>query len=300
MVTIRRDIAPVFSRFEAWKLLAFSLPLVPADLASMVYSRVELVFLDKYTDLRVVAQYNVVLMIMTALQSIIKTPLMLVWTPTILSVAKTKFAGDFYAKVTLYLVTIVSFIAFGISLFAGEIIMVIGGTGYSAAARVLPILCLAQVFYITQVMFNVGIILKRKTRYIPIILGIVAATSIISNFMLVPYFGLLGAGYANLLSSLVFAVMIYITSQHFYSIKYDTIRIAKVFIVLLSAYFLSEWLKILIPEWTFLVIRIALLPITLIILWSWHYFDKAELEILKQWWGRLRILGNGNLSNRKR
>ena len=280
--TIRKDMALVFSWSEVRKLLAFGFPLVPADLASMVFTRADLFFLNEYTDLSTVGQYNAAVIIITAIQMLVKTPFMLVWTPMVLSVEKEKFANKFYARVTTYLLTIMGFLTLGISLFANEVIQIVAGPGYEAAARVLPILCLAQVFYIVQISFSMGITLKRKTQYIPVILSGVALTTLVANFLLVPRFGILGAGFAGLLSSIVFAILTYLVSQRIYYVKHDWIRAVKFVVVMLLVYVVAIIIGTFIPAWLFGGIRVLALPLSLFLLLAWHFLKKDEIETVKR------------------
>lgn len=289
--TIRLDLTPTFSWLEARKLLAFGLPLVPAELASMIFTRADLFFLNKYTDLSVVGQYNAAVIVTTILQELIKTPFMLIWTPMILSVEKEKYAKLFYARVTIYLLTITGFLVLGVSLFANEIIWIIAGSGYELAAQILPLLCLVQVFYIVQISLGVGITLKRKTQYIPLILGVVALITLVSNFVLVPRFGILGAGVAGLISAIVFTGLIYWVSNRIYYIQYDVIRIIKVASVLLIVYISTLILGTVIAGWLYFSVRIIMLPLSIFLLIACRFFEEDEVEII--WHQLVKLNGKG-------
>lgn len=280
--TIRADIAPVFSSSEARKMLKFGLPLVLADLGSVIFTRIDLFFLNAYANLSVVGRYNAVVLVINAMQMLILTPFMLVWTPTLLSVSKEKYANIFYARMTIYVLTLVGFLALALSLFAQEVIRIVAGPGYEMGAQVLPILCLAQVFYITQVSFVVGITLERKTQYIPVILVAVAMIAVAANFILVPRLGIEGAAFAGLMSSIAFAALTYTVSQRFYYIKYDTLRAVKVMVVFLSCYAVATVLGVFMTGWLFWVIRLVGLSLSIVVLYNWHFFEEDEMSIVRQ------------------
>jgi O-antigen/teichoic acid export membrane protein len=280
--TIRADIAPVFSLSEARKMLKFGLPLVPADMGSIIYTRADMFFLNAYANLSVVGQYNAVVLVINAMQMLVLSPFMLVWTPMLLSVAKEKYANIFYARMTIYVLTLVGFLAFALSLFTREVIWIVAGPGYEIAAQVLPILCLAQVFYITQVSFVVGITLERKTQYIPVILGAVVMTTVAANFILVPRLGIVGAGFAGLLSSIAFAALTYTVSRRFYPIKYETLRAVKVMVVFLSGYAVATVLGVFMTGWLFWVIRLVVLSLSIVVLYNLHFFEEDEISVVKQ------------------
>jgi len=283
--TIRKDMALEFSRNEARKLLAFGLPLVPADMASMVFARADLFFLNRYTNLSTVGQYNAALIIINAMRMLIKTPFMLIWTPMILSVEKKEFAKEFYARVVIYVLTVSGLLALAISTFSSEIIRVIAGSGYELASQVLPILCLAQVFYLVQISFSVGITLKRKTQFIPLILFTVAVVTMILNFILVPVWGMIGAGIAGLLSAMVFAVLTYTVSQRIYSIPQKWRRITTIVICYSVTYIFVKAFNTFVldqcPEW----MRIALTSVVTIVLSLfsvWYSLSKDEKDKVRR------------------
>jgi len=285
--TIRKDIAPVFSWSEARKLLAFGFPLVPTNLGAMVFARADLFFLNAYTDLGTVGQYNVAVTIITAIQMLIKSPFMLVWTPMLLSVEKEDFANTFYACVTTYLLMVVGFLSLVISLFSTEIIRLVAGSGYDQAAQVLPLLCLAQVFFIVQISFGVGITLRRKTHYVPFLIGLAAIVTLITNFLLVPSIGMMGTGLASLLGSIVFAILTYLVSQRFCYVKHNWVRAAKASIVFLLVYMIPIALKTSVQGWLFWGMRVLALPLSLLLLLAWHFFERDEIEVVKR---RLTLL----------
>ena len=278
LLTISGYIIPAFSPGEARKLLGFGLPVVPANLASLIFLRADLFFLNRYTDLATVGQYNAALMIVNVMQMLIKRPFSLVWTPMMLSVEKEKFAGSFYARVSLYLYTLLGFLTLGIALFSNEIIGIIAGPGYEKAIIALPILCLAQVLYITQTSLGVGITLKRKTRYIPVILSRVAVTALAANFLLVPHWGILGSSVASLLSSVVFMISTYTVSQKIYRVNYSFKRAVKVLVVFLSTYGTVMSATAILPLWLFWTLRFAAMPFSLGVLFVWRFFEKDELK----------------------
>jgi O-antigen/teichoic acid export membrane protein len=287
--TIRDRIAPKFSWNEARKLLAFGLPLVPADLASMIFMRADLFFLNRYTDLSMVGQYNAAATVVTGIQMLVKTPLMLVWTPIVLSVEREGFAKKFYARMTTYVLTVTGLLVLSLSLFAPETIQVIGGAGYETAANVLPILCLSQVFYIIQIAFNVGITLKRKTQYVPFIIGIVAAVTLVTNYLLVPQVGVYGAAYAGLLSSIVFAVLIYSVSQRVYPIKYGWGRMSKTTVVFLLTYIIGSVPDGFLRGWSYLGLRLILLLLAPVLLLMWNFIEQDEIEAVKRQLGYIWV-----------
>jgi O-antigen/teichoic acid export membrane protein len=76
--------------------------------------------------------------------------------------------------------------------------------------------------------FLPGIYLKKKTRVVPFVTGIGAAINIVGNLILIPRWGMMGAAWATLMGYLAMAVVLYITVQKFYPVKYQFQRLAKI------------------------------------------------------------------------
>ncbi len=102
-----------------------------------------------------------------------------------------------------------------------------------------------------------GIYIEKKTKYLPLITGLSAATNIIANFILIPLYSYTGAAIATLLSYIVMMLGIYYFSQKYYPIKYEYKKIALTFLALgvvtaiyfyTSEYFEIHWyLKFIFP-----------------------------------------------------
>lgn len=282
--TIRKDIALEFSKPEARKLLRFGLPLVPADLASMVFTRVDLFFLNHFTDLRTVGQYNAAALLMQAMQTLIRGPFALAWTPIVLSVHKKEYANSFYAHVTVYVMMISGFMALLISVFSAEIMRIVAGPGFETAAQALPLLCAAQVAYIVQICFNTGITLERKTQYVLFIRILVAATAVAANFLLIPVWGMMGAAVSNLVSALVFAGATHVIANRLYPIAQDWPRIAKSTLLFGLTFMLATALNAVLLD-LHLIVRTALVFIATLILslpLVWYSLEAREKIIAKR------------------
>jgi O-antigen/teichoic acid export membrane protein len=78
--------------------------------------------------------------------------------------------------------------------------------------------------------FTVGIFIKEKSIYVPVITGIGAVVNIGTNFMLIPVMGIMGAALATLAAYFVMAVIYFFVTQRFYKINYEYAKLAKIFL----------------------------------------------------------------------
>ena len=126
--------------------------------------------------------------------------------------------------------------------------------------------------------FIVGVYLKKKTFYLPIVTGIGAAVGVLMNFILVPHFAIMGAAWATFSAYFMMAVVLYIVNQHLYPIRYELTRIFKIgFVVTLL--FLSTHLFHLEGH---LAMRIILAIGYFPLLWIFRFLTIEEKTLLKK------------------
>ena len=139
------------------------------------------------------------------------------------------------------------------SLFSRETIhFIASNSGYYPAWKVVPVLAFSGVFSGTASVLNVGVTLKKHTKYISISNITAAATNIVLNVLLIPQFGMMGAAYASLISFILINIMMYRFSQKDYFIPYQTVRIVSFFVFIAVMIFVVNmmvhiiWIKVVI------------------------------------------------------
>ncbi|MBN2411862.1 polysaccharide biosynthesis C-terminal domain-containing protein, partial [candidate division KSB1 bacterium] len=168
-----------------------------------------------------------------------------------------------------------------ISIFSKEVIRVLSTNEFVISANVLPLLILASIFYGIYFYTSIGIQIKKKTFYFPVVILIVAIINFILCFNLIPHYGYMGAGIAKLISYIILGLVINFISIHYYKIDYNLKKILIITVLSLSIFiiginlnfqfiFLSVFLKI------FLLFSFLMLLIIL------GFFEKRELQLLIQ------------------
>ena len=164
------------------------------------------------------------------------------WQPFFLNNAQDVNAKKLFAKIlTLYLIAsslILVFLSLFISDIAGFEIMngrTIIGKEYLSGLYIVPVVLLAYVFHGMYVNFQAGIYIEEKTKYFPLVTGAGALLNIITNVLLIPVIGIMGAAIATLVSYFVMAAGLFITAQKFYKIQYEYLKIGAIFLLLIIA-----------------------------------------------------------------
>jgi len=271
-----------FSRKDAREMLSFGLPFVPAMLAAISLTVADRYFLRAYSTFDEIGVYGLGYKIGLIVSVVIVTPFMLGWGPIMWSVSEKPYAKRFYANVLTYFLTIALFLALALSILSPEVIQLMSQReSYWRAWQVVPMISLSYVFYGIYYQMNVGINLKKKTKYIPIIVGGAAIINLLLNFLLIPKWGMMGAAISTILSYAILVIFSFFVSRRLYPIKYQWIRIIKlsiIFIILLLMGLIISFDSILIS----LAVKFIILLCFPILLILTHFFYKEEINRLQE------------------
>lgn len=97
-----------------------------------------------------------------------------------------------------------------------------------------------MVFMCSDNVFQVGILLKRKTHYLPTITAIAAFTNVFLNFILIPKYNMMGAALATAISFFVYILATYFVAQKIYFIPFEIKRIEKILFCAILLFFFTN------------------------------------------------------------
>jgi O-antigen/teichoic acid export membrane protein len=210
---------------ELWK---FSLPYLPAALAAMVIQVVNILILSYLTDVKTVGIYNANYKLGIFMMLVVSM-FEYAWRPFFLNNAKEPGAKELFAKV-LTIFTGGASVVFVILTFTIKDLITIPlpykgyiiGAKYWEGVIIVPIVLLAYMFLGIYTNLIAGIYIEKKTKYLPLITGLGAVLNVLTCFLLIPYWGIVGSAIATLVSYVAMAVYMYIVAQKFYHVKYET------------------------------------------------------------------------------
>ncbi len=263
---------PQFSKALTRDMLQFAWPFVPSGLASLFISVIDKPILVHLVGLSQVGIYQANFKIgvfMMLLVSMFDQA----WRPFFLAHANEPDAKQTFARVLTCFTALGTWFLLGLSFLMPPIIQsnLFGNfhlisPNYWSGLGVIPCVLTGYFFYGLYVNFMVGPVMTKKTR---VLLGITllgALTSITTNLTLVPYIGILGAGWAVALSYGAMALALFGFTQKHYYIPYQYKRLAALagacILSSLIVYFVSKYT----PQGTLLV-KVVLLCIYP--LWIW-------------------------------
>ena len=159
--------------------------------------------------------------------------------------------------------------------------MVMATPRFYPAATVVPLIALSYIFSGVRHMTNTGLAITNKNYYVPPIIVGSALLNLGLNYVLIPPYGMMGAAWATILSYLIFVIVQTLVNLHFYYIRYEYGRMAKLALIWGITYGVSQLIQT-----PFLWINIGLKCLLLFaypfLLYGIRFFEKEELEALKR------------------
>lgn len=266
-----------FSWPDLKEMLTFGLPLVPAMVAALSLTVSDRYFLRAFSTFDEIGVYGLGYRFGTMVQVLVMLPFSLSWAPVMWSVAAKPYAQRFYATVLTYFTAVALYVALGLSVLSPEVIRLMSRQeAYWRAWQVVPLVALSYVLYGLYYQLAVGLNLRKKTQYLPFVVGAAAGLNLLLNFVLIPLWGMMGAAAATLASYLALAILVYVVSNHFYPVSYEWGRLAK----LAALFGFCYGSSLLIPSTSLpmaLTMKVVLLLLCPLALYALRFFTPEEI-----------------------
>jgi O-antigen/teichoic acid export membrane protein len=284
IATFVRQLSPVVSWPVLRAMLAFGLPLIAVRVNLTIMDLIDRLFLRHYSSLDEVGLYaigykfgTVIILVVTSVQQ--------AWPAIMFNAAKTERAEVFYARVLTYYLVGLSMLGLAVSLLSEDAIQIMTTPDYYTAYRVVPLIVLAYIFYGIYYITAVGVNLKNKNHYLPFVAVFSMLVHLGLNFLLIPPFGMIGAGISTTISYFSFAMLTWWLSLRFYKINYEYGRLLILLIFTIICYFLGSMVTFpgLVASIAYRTACTLLLPMLLYLIGFFTPAEKAAaLRIIKQ------------------
>ncbi len=218
------------------KLLAFGLPLVPMNVAFWLFSNADRLMLSRLATLEDVGLYSIAAA-MAAVLMLLQTSVGQSWLPHAVKIYEEDRvqAAEVFKKTMVFLLAASGFVVTGFVALAQEVIFVLVPPAYYASFAAIPFLAGGFLFFTTAQVSSVGIMVKNKTVYIMLACWVVALINLGLNVLLIPRFGIAGAGTATGLSYVLFAASYAFISRRLWPVDYPSKTIAALLAVPVGA-----------------------------------------------------------------
>lgn len=284
---IFREIRLRFSKFLFSKLWLFGAAIIPASLASWIMDLSDRYFLKHFATMTEVGLYSLGYKIGMLISMLLVIPFQLAWPTISFSVAAKEKANEIYAKVLTYFALVSSFCALGLSVFAKPIVKLFASPAFFDAHKIIPLIAFSYVLYGIHYVLVPGLHLKEKSRLYPIIVSAAAIFNLVINFFAVPKYGMMGAATTTFFSFILMVILSYFITSKYYFVKYEWGRLSKIIGVTLVVLVLSN-IYASGDIWRLVVYNALILIIFPVILMCFGFFERKEINKLKEIWGKFR------------
>lgn len=239
-------------------LLRFGAPLMVASIGATLLDSLDLWILRHLRDLEEVSAYGVAYRLTRVMQVLVVAPFMFAWPTLMWSIEGRPEATRVFARVLTHLTACVSFVALALSLFAPEIMDVMGSATYRHAAPAVPWVAFGLVFSAAQLVLNTGASLTGRTEAITFSVFTALLVNVALNFALIPRFGMYGAAASTFFSYVALAWLAWRFGQSLHPIPYEGGRLARTLLLAAACLFagIQAWS---IPHPVSLLARVVLL-----------------------------------------
>jgi len=240
MSSILRDFATqitekrIFSFPLVRKLLSFGLIMIPGTFAMLILKvsdRYMLTYLSARSlyDVGIYAIGYRIGMIITFLNSIVS----LVYFPYAMRVADDSHAKYSFKKVFNSYVLFGGMLGFFVILFSPEIFKIFINKSYHEAIKIVFFGVISNYLYGIFNIINLSFYVKKRAGNIALAVGLGAILNIVLNFMLIPKYGIYGAGIASILAFGLIVIFNFVIAEKTYRVGYNFLYILTSVIILI-------------------------------------------------------------------
>ncbi len=222
---VRRELSLSFSKTELRGMLSFGAPLIFNQISMTLFIMIDRFFLERYGKERDVGAYAIANTLVSVVTVLATVPFSQVWTVMRFSVMNEEGAEEYYSRVLTYITFVSMFLALGVAAVSGDGLLRFARSDYWPAAGIIPLLALSAVLDSAARVLNIGITLKKRTIYAPVVILAALAVNVGLNFMLIPTYGSLGATISTLISYAVFCALRFWASNMFFKVSYEWGRV---------------------------------------------------------------------------
>ena len=202
----------------------FGMPLVPSALFLWVTNFADRFILVKLTDTTEVGLYSVGVRIASAMVLLL-TAFRTAWPAFAYSIEDDEEAKGAYGFVLTYLVVISSWVAAALALLSPWLVHWLTKPDFSSASRVVGPLTFSTVAFAGYIVISIGVGRARRTQFNWVVTGIAGAANLGLCLALIPFYGMMGAAVATIVSYVIMFVGMAWWSQRVFPVPYQWRRV---------------------------------------------------------------------------
>lgn len=266
------------------RIVSYGLPLLPANLAAYVLLAADRYIMQGFLSLESVAIYTFAYKIATVLDVLVTRPFALDWAPRRFKIATQPHPEQKYVQALLIYVWVAFSFALAVIALTPLLYALIAPPAYWPAMELVPVILLAYIIYGLSYPLNIGIMLKDRTRDLPVIGWIAACCCLALCFWWIPAFGIAGAAWATVVSYAVWTGIITLDSLRLYPLRYPWLLIGGMVGVSGIAYsglwLSAQWWPATEPVVAVLRLGWIILVMSGYGLWLWQHIQRSQTPFI--------------------
>ncbi len=268
-----------FSFHLAKDMVNYSFPLIFSNILRVFINESDKYFINYFFSPIETGLYSISQKISTSVHILITSPFIQTYNPRRFEIMKTANAKETYAQVLTYYLLAIGTFGLLLSLFSQELIVLMTTEEFYSAKLFIPLLVLSMIIFGMRYHFQIGILIKKKTKYLLYINFFAGIINLLLNFVMISRFGIWGAVLSINVSYGITTVLNYIVSQKLYRINFDLVKVFKLFAILISLNFISmqvSYNSLLIS----LIAKILLFTLYILLVFLFRIVDKRQVKLL--------------------
>jgi O-antigen/teichoic acid export membrane protein len=222
----RRSLSLRFDPELLRRLLRFGLPTMPAELSLYALNFVDRIIIVRTLGLPAAGLYSLAVKFAQGI-NVLARGFQLAWPPLAYSIRDDGEARRFYAAVVTWFVAGMAFVVAGMWLLSRWIVRALAAPQFFDAFEPIGLLAAAAALYALYMVLLVILGRTGRTEFNFPATGAALAVNVGLNLLLVPPFGIVGAGVALVLSYLVVLALMYAFTQRLFPVPYEWSRLAR-------------------------------------------------------------------------
>jgi O-antigen/teichoic acid export membrane protein len=209
-----------------YQMVMFALPFLPGGLAAFVMNSGDRFFLLRYAGGADVGVYALGYKLGWTLPLFAVYPFWMVWCVGLYEAARRPDASTFFGRVLTRFLMAQTLCCLAICLFQDEIVRILGHGRYDGAAKVIPVIALASLFYQAALLLDAGFYIRHRTVWKIPITFMAMLIALAFYYLLIPIYGATGAAFAILAGFFSFACLTFLFVKRIFPVHYEYGRLA--------------------------------------------------------------------------
>jgi len=231
-----------FSINLARKMIKFSFPLIFSGIFRVIVNESDKYFINYFFSPFETGIYSLAQKLGTAIHSFLTVPFLQTYMPRRFEIMKKEDVKSTYALILNYYLLAISSVGLMVALLADEIIRIMTTEEFYDSIKFVPLVVFSMIIFGLKYHFEIGIMIRKKTKYIAYINGVSSIVNIALNYFLIAKYKIWGALISINISYFLTVSLNYIFSQKLYNIKYDFRKIFTIFILIIFIYSISTFI----------------------------------------------------------